>query len=104
MKPHEESNKACKELEKVLSEVGLHGGNVVIKKDEKKSRASGDVPCKPCIGDAKARKFLAPPKDDKGRVIVQFPQRYISWKKAHCAVPDRTNGGATRIAKAKAWI
>lgn len=47
---------------------------MVIKKDEKKSGTSGDVPCKPCIGGAKARKFLAPPKDDKGQVIVQFPQ------------------------------
>ena len=46
MQPKEESKRACKELEKVLSEIGLHGGNVHTKKDEKKSSAIDDIPCK----------------------------------------------------------
>ena len=37
---------------KFLSEIGLHGGDIVIKKDEKKSGKSGDVPCKPYIRGA----------------------------------------------------
>ena len=45
MQPKEESERACKELEKILSKIGLHGGNVHIKKDEKKSGATGDIPC-----------------------------------------------------------
>lgn len=104
LKPQDASYKACRELEKVLSEIGLHGGDVVIKKDEKKSGKSGDVPCKPCIGGAKARKFLAPPIDDNGRISVRFPERYDGWKKLHNAVPDLTNGGTTRIAKVNIWL
>ena len=100
IKPQDESNKACRELEKVLSKIGLHGGDVVIKKDEKKSGKSRDVPCKPCIRGTKARKFLAPRINDKGCISVYFPKRYDGWKKLHNAVPDRTNGGARRIAKA----
>ena len=42
MKPKQKSKKACKEQEKVLSKIGLHGGNVHIKKDEKKFGVAGD--------------------------------------------------------------
>ena len=104
MQPKEESERACKELEKVLSEIGLHGGNVHIKKDEKKSGATGDIPCKPCFGGAKARNFFSAPRNEQGEVITRFPQRFDGWKKVHYAVPDRTNNGTTRIAKARVWL
>ena len=74
------------------------------KKDEKKSGATGDIPCKPCFGGAKARKFLSAPCNEQGEVITKFPQRFDGWKKVHYAVPDITNNGTTRIAKARVWL
>lgn len=104
MHPVSEADATCKKVEEVLSEVGLHGGQVEIKKDEKKSGKSGNIPCKPCFGGPKARKFLSPPRDEEGNILVKQPEKYEAWKKLHIAVPDRSNGGRTRIAKAEVWI
>ena len=46
-------------LEKVLSEIGLHGGNVHIQKDNRSSTNEKDIPMKPSIGGVKARRFLS---------------------------------------------
>ena len=105
MQPKEESRRACKELEKVLSEIVLHGGNVHIKKDEKKSGgAIGDIPCKPCFGGAKARNFFSPPRNEQGEVTTRFSQKFDGLKKVHYANLDMTNNGLTRIAKARVWL
>lgn len=103
MQPASESQAACKKLEDVLSSVGLHRGQVEIRRDEKRSGASGNLPCKPCFGGPKARKFLSAPKDEEGKILVRHPEKYEAWKKLLMAVPDRSNGGRTQIAKGNAW-
>jgi hypothetical protein len=52
--PQEIDQKSTKAIEKVLSNVGLHGGNVKICKDTKLPRVRGNVPYKPSMGRVKA--------------------------------------------------
>ena len=95
-------------LEKVLSEIGLHGGNVQIVKDMKKSSNEKDVPMKPSIGGVKARRFLSKIiGNDQERVRKAKKSTYRSkihyqqWKKLHNAVKDQE--GSSRNAKAQVW-
>ena len=44
------------------------------------------------------------PRNEQGDVTTRFPQRFDGCKKLHYAVPDRTNNGITRIAKAHVWL
>ena len=50
---------AISALEKVLSEIGLHGGNVHIQRDSRSSTHEKDIPMKPSIEGVKARRFLS---------------------------------------------
>ena len=59
---------ALQALEKVLSNIGLHGGDVHITKDFKKSTNGKEVPIKPSIGGVKARRFLSRPKHNGKQV------------------------------------
>ena len=70
MQPISQSQAVCKRIEEVLSSVGLHKGRVEIKKDEKRSGASGNLPLKPSIGGVKARKFLSPPRNNQGNILI----------------------------------
>ena len=45
-----ERKSAISTLEKVLSEIGLHGGNVHIQRDSKTSTNEKDIPMNPSIG------------------------------------------------------
>ena len=47
------------QLEQILSDIGLHGGNVKIVADKKRSPAKHEVPSKPSIGGVKARRLLS---------------------------------------------
>ena len=70
MKPKYESNKSIKAIERVLSNIGLHGGNFKIEEGTKpliggvKARIfllykeANKPPTKPFIGGVKARIFL----------------------------------------------
>jgi hypothetical protein len=53
-RPQEISQKSIEAIEKVISNVGLHGDNVKICKDTKSSGARGNVPSKPFMGEVKA--------------------------------------------------
>ena len=57
--PERESKRVIKAIEKVLSNIGLHGGNVKIEEDPKQSQGRYKVPRKASIGGVKARRFLA---------------------------------------------
>ena len=57
MKSTLESERTIKKIEQVLSDAGLHCGQVKTEKDLKRSRKIGNVPSKPCFGGAK--KFLS---------------------------------------------
>lgn len=103
-----ERKNAITALEKVLSEIGLHGGNVQIVKDMKKSSNDKDVPMKPSIGGVKARIFLSKiTSNDQHKVTKPKKVTYTSkiqyqqWKRLHNAVKDQE--GASRNAKAEVW-
>ena len=48
-----------RKIEDILSDMGLHGGQVKIVADTKRSIASHQVPIKPSLGGVKARRFLS---------------------------------------------
>ena len=52
-------DEAIHKIEAVLSQIGLHGGNVKIEANMKKSRKSNLIPMKPSIKGVRARKFLS---------------------------------------------
>ena len=106
-----ERKQAISALEKNLSDIGLHGGNVRILKDTKKSTNEKEVPMKLSIGGVKARRFLSRPlhlkekkKTKKGKI---YHSTYVStvtydhWKNLHNAVKDHE--GKPRTAKAEVW-
>ena len=59
LRPLKARDAATQKLESVLCEIGLHGGNVKIEADMKKSRKGDLTPMKPSIGGVKARRFLS---------------------------------------------
>ena len=59
MKPKQESDKSIKAIEKVSSDIGMHGGNVKIEEDTKRSTNTSKPPTKPSIGGVKAKRFLS---------------------------------------------
>ena len=59
MKPKQELEKTIKAIDKVLSHIGLHGGNVKIEEDTKRSTSASKPPTKPSIRGVKARRFLS---------------------------------------------
>ena len=99
MKPTLESERTIKKIEQVLSDAGLHCGQVKIEKDLKRSGKTGNVPSKPCFGGAKARKFLSN-HTQRGHLGTDFEV----WRKLHAVVPDRGSSGQARVAKARAWL
>ena len=99
MKPKQESEKTIKAIEKVLSHIGLHGGNVKIEEDTKRSTSTSKPPTKPSIGGVKARRFLSCFRKDG-----QNPEMFDKWKDLHNVVKDRAGRGAVQNKKANVWI
>ena len=79
-------------MEVVLSEISLHGGDVHMTKDLKKSTNGKEVPIKPSIGGVKARRFLSCPQnttrkqDGQSQYVSRI--KYNVWKQVHNAVKD----------------
>ena len=69
--PQEIAQNSIEAIEKVLSNAGLHGGNVKICKDTKLSRARGNIPSKPSMGEVKARHFIADPIRNLGSGLAK---------------------------------
>jgi len=63
-----------KEMERIISESGAHGGNVIIFKDEQLSGKSNNVPNKPSFSGAHALKLF---KEDPESTIAPPKKRYI---------------------------
>ena len=59
MEPADRREECIRELEDILSSVGLHGGAVKLTKDRKASGATQDWPNKICMGGRKARHLLS---------------------------------------------
>ena len=105
---HEVKRKeAVQSLEAVLSKIGLHGGDVHITKDIKKSTNGKKVHIKPSIGGVKARRFLSRPQNTtrkQGRQSQYVSRiKYNVWKQVHNAVKDHQADGMARDVKAEVW-
>ena len=96
---------AVKRIEEALSEIGLHGGNVKIETDQKKSRTGNNVPRKPSVGGVKARRFLGF-HGEVGKINRERGESNIKWnmwKLLHNAVKDHGDDGNARNRKARVW-
>lgn len=91
-------------IEKILSDIGLHGGNVKIIADPKKSTETHKVPCKPSIGGVKARRFLSF-NGELGKINSKQGStiKYGQWRILHNAIKDHADGGRARTRKAEVW-
>lgn len=102
---------ALNKMQCVLSDMGLHGGNVQIQTDTKLSTKEKDVPNKPSMGGVKARRFLSKPQILYHAKLTKLGKSYTTahnstieyqlWKKVHLAVKDHE--AASRNAKADVW-
>lgn len=95
--PEASAKEAISRLEDVLSKAGLHKGHVKIKKDDKLSGKTGNIPCKPSIGGSKARRFLSNYSGKQSKV------QYMVWKEIIAATQDFEEEGSTRIHKVEVW-
>ena len=105
LKPAKAKDKAIHKIEAVLSEIGLHGGNVNIEANMKKSQNGNLIPMKPSIGGVKERRFLSF-NGHIGKVNSRTGGSSIKWNqwKALCnAVKDHGDDGESRNRKAKVW-
>ncbi len=106
LQPKRQSLDAIKKIEKILSEMGLHGGQVKIVADTKRSTTSHEVPILTSLGGVKARRFLTfhgeHGKINKSQKFSTI--NYGLWKKLHNAIKDHGDNGAARNRKAEVWI
>ena len=91
-------------IEKILSDIGLHGGKVKIIADPKRSTETHKVPCKPSIGGVKARRFLSF-NGELGKINSKHGSmiKYGQWKVLHNAIKDHADGGRARTRKGEVW-
>ena len=86
--------------------MGLHGGQVKIVADTKRSTSTHEVPIKPSLGGVKARRFLSfhgeQGKINKGRNFSTV--NYGLWRKLHNATKDHGDNGAARNRKGEVWL
>ena len=85
---------AIEQMEKSLSAIGAHGGNVEIKRDPKLSGNTGNVPQKPSLSGTVASRLFRPSVwsgNDK------------AWKDICQAENNNAGSGADRIAKYQMW-
>lgn len=94
-KPESVAKAAIRRLEIVLSNAGLHKGNVTIEKSDRLSGKKGNVPNKPSIGGAKARRFLS------NHTCKESSVRYEIWREIVQAT--RTLEGSNRVEKGQVW-
>ena len=59
MKPEDRVVACVSKVEELLCSIGLHGGNIKLKKYAQLSRALGNLPAKVSMGGVKARRFLS---------------------------------------------
>ena len=107
MRPATARIKAIASLKKVLSDIGMHGGNVKIEQDEKRSKDGRDMPKKLSIGGVKARRLLSvlhnTDHSQHRQTRTSLAQRYNRWKCIHNAVVDHADNGEARSRKANVW-
>ena len=111
IKNHTERKKAIAALEMFLGDMKLHGGEVQIVQDKKKSNNEVDIPRKVSLGGVKARRFLSRPVDNRRQKLTKRGKYYKTthvsriefeqWKKLHNTVKDQQP--LSRHATAEVW-
>lgn len=96
-KPTSLAKEAISRLEDVLSKAGLHKRYVKIQKDEKLSGKNGNMPTKPSIGGAKARRFLSNHTGKASNI------QHSVWTDIIAATQDFEKDGKTRVLKVDVW-
>ena len=95
-------------LEGALSDISLHGGNVKLEVDNKRSKNGRSVPRKVSVNGVKARKFLSflVQNDNSTRTKNQTVARMVNfnrWKVVHNVVVDHADNGEVRACKVEVW-
>ena len=84
----------------------LHGGQLKIVADTKRSTTSHQVPIKPSFGGVKARRFLSF-HGELGKINWNrdfSTNKYGLWKKLHNVIKNHGDSGEARNRKAQVWI
>lgn len=97
MEPADRREECIRELEDILSSVGLHGGAVELTKDRKASGATQDRPNKICMGGRKARHLLSNYSDS------QSPNEFQLWKRVCDITTYKGNEAALGLKRARVW-
>ena len=86
--------------------MGLHGGQVKIVADTKRSTTSHQVPIKRSLGGVKARRSLSF-HGELGKINRNHKFsaiKYGLWKKLHNTIKDHGDNSEARNQKAQVWI
>lgn len=107
LRPATAKAKSIKNLENILSDIGLHGGHVKIEQDVKRSTRGKDVPKKLSVNGVKARRFLSMPAQSHRSIDQRAHARrqalFNKWRCVHNAVVDHADSVAPRTRKANVW-
>ena len=111
IKNHTERKTGIAGLEMFLGDMLLHGGEVQISQDKKRSGNEIDIPRKISVGGVKARRFLTRPVNNRLQKPTKhgkyYKRTHVSriefeqWKKLHNVVKDHQP--LSRHAKAEVW-
>lgn len=97
MEPETRRQECIREMEGLLSSVGLHGGAVTLTKDQKASGSTQDNPHKICMGGAKARHLLSNHTQSASHTEFQL------WKKVCDITTYRGNDANLGMKRARVW-
>lgn len=97
MEPAERREQCIKDLESVLSQIGLHSGAVTLTKDKKSSGTTQDNPNKICMGGSKARHLLANHSRSESHTQFQI------WKQVCDVTTFRGNDAHMGLKRAQIW-
>ena len=97
MEPVNRRESSIRDLEAVLSGIGLHGGMVTLYKDPRISGQTQNNPGKVCMGGPKARHLLSNHSNSTSQT------EWEAWKKICDVTTYRGNDSSTGLKRAKVW-
>ena len=97
MEPEARRQETIRELEEVLSRVGLHGGAMTLTKDRKASGSTQDNPQKICMGGAKARHLIS------NHTKLASHTNFELWKKICDNTTYKGSDANLGIKRARIW-
>ena len=102
--PTELSAHCISRAEKLLSDMGFHGGHVRLKEDKKMSGKTQNLPAKVSMGGAKARRFLSNHNLGKEKhTLSHSPSSWECWKALCECTTNNASHPSTMTLRAKVW-